>query len=394
MADVFISYKREDRAAAERIARALEALGIAAWFDGELAPGAAFTSDIERELHACKAQIVCWSPAAVGSEWVLGEAHIGRERNVLVPVVLAHCHPPPPFNMFHAESLAGFDGGAEHPGWLKVSEILGIKLERPGLRELPRLLDHGAADAWKAWAEANPLDPYAEKAWTTYEALSLDAERNRLALEREAARAAALKAEADRQATEERARVEAARLERLREADRKSAEDARRAGTLAETAPKPERATWTGPLLFAGVAALVTIAGLSALVLMRPDEKATHARAVEPPAALRAITPAAAAAYELAGAWRAAGDTACADPISLSVETDAEGEWLVTQRAIASNANGLSSSADAVRRERILGLEAGAVRTGGDDGGRLYRLQGEALSLGGGSDEVLLQRCG
>ena len=50
MADVFISYKREDRQTAERISIALEQLGFDVWWDFELLSGDKYRNVI-RALH-------------------------------------------------------------------------------------------------------------------------------------------------------------------------------------------------------------------------------------------------------------------------------------------------------------------------------------------------------
>ena len=55
MADIFISYAREDRAIAERLASAIEASGKSVWWDRHIKGGSQFSKDIERELHAAKA---------------------------------------------------------------------------------------------------------------------------------------------------------------------------------------------------------------------------------------------------------------------------------------------------------------------------------------------------
>lgn len=51
MADVFISYAREDRARAKRLAGALEARGLSVWWDREILAGQAFDEVIEAELR-------------------------------------------------------------------------------------------------------------------------------------------------------------------------------------------------------------------------------------------------------------------------------------------------------------------------------------------------------
>lgn len=130
MADVFISYKQEERERMRPIANALIDLGLEVWFDARLEAGTSFSEEIQREIDTCRAQIVCWSPAAVSSEWVRGEAEIGRKRGVLVPVLIEPCRLPPPFNMIHAENLIGWDGRSEHEAWRGVLRALSRHVGR------------------------------------------------------------------------------------------------------------------------------------------------------------------------------------------------------------------------------------------------------------------------
>lgn len=135
MADVFISYKREERAQVERIAERLRGLGLSVWFDARLPSGESFDEEINRELHAAKCVLVCWSPGAVQSQWVRAEAAIGRDRDVLAAVTLAPTQLYPPFNLIHSVDLANWDGADLHPGWLSVIGRLGALADRPDLVE-------------------------------------------------------------------------------------------------------------------------------------------------------------------------------------------------------------------------------------------------------------------
>ena len=111
MADVFISYAREDRPVAERLAATLEAAGRSVWWDREILPGHDFTAVIAAELAVAKAVIVIWSPASLASGWVRDEASEGLERRALVPVRLGGVEPPMGFRSIHAADLSGWDGG-------------------------------------------------------------------------------------------------------------------------------------------------------------------------------------------------------------------------------------------------------------------------------------------
>jgi hypothetical protein len=74
MADIFISYAREDQAAVKPLAAALEGAGYSVWWDRRILAGTEFSEEIERELKAAKAVIVAWSQESHASNWVKDEA--------------------------------------------------------------------------------------------------------------------------------------------------------------------------------------------------------------------------------------------------------------------------------------------------------------------------------
>ncbi|MBN8608644.1 MAG: toll/interleukin-1 receptor domain-containing protein [Caulobacterales bacterium] len=155
--DIFISYKREERPRVEAIAEALRALKFNVWFDARLTSGKAFDDEINQQVRAAKAVLVCWSPGAIASEWVRGEATIGRQRNVLCACMLEPCELTPPFNLVHAEDLSSGPLNAANPAWIKLVEQLGALIGRPGVSEY---VGADAADV-KAWRAAHPNDPLA-----------------------------------------------------------------------------------------------------------------------------------------------------------------------------------------------------------------------------------------
>lgn len=135
MADVFISYKREERAQVERIAERLKGLGLSVWFDSRLPSGESFDEEINREIHDAKCVLVCWSPGAVQSQWVRAEAAIGRERDVLATVTLAPTRLYPPFNLIHSIDLSKWDGRDTDPAWLATIGRIGALTGRQDLVE-------------------------------------------------------------------------------------------------------------------------------------------------------------------------------------------------------------------------------------------------------------------
>ncbi len=86
MADVFVSYARNDRARVAPLVAAIEAKGWSVWWDPSIAAGQQFDDQIETELQAASAVVVVWTPTSVASRWVRGEARDAAERGILVPV--------------------------------------------------------------------------------------------------------------------------------------------------------------------------------------------------------------------------------------------------------------------------------------------------------------------
>ena len=86
MAEIFVSYAREDRARVAPLVAALEAQGWSVWWDPAISPGQEFDRLINKELEEARAVIVVWTPASVDSRWVRGEAREAADRGVLVPV--------------------------------------------------------------------------------------------------------------------------------------------------------------------------------------------------------------------------------------------------------------------------------------------------------------------
>lgn len=133
--DVFISYKREDRARIDRIEAALTVLDLKVWFDWRLTPGLNFSEEIDAAARNAKAMVVCWSPAAVQSDWVQREATIGFGRDALAPVMLERCTPPEKFSALQAPDLSGWTGALDDRNWQRVLARIGDLI---GDRELAR----------------------------------------------------------------------------------------------------------------------------------------------------------------------------------------------------------------------------------------------------------------
>ena len=164
MADVFISYKQEERVAIERIATNLRALGLSVWFDASISAGETFNDEIDREARAASAVLVCWSPAARESRWVKAEAMIGFEQNKLVASYVAGpdaFSPPTPFNTSHIQDLRGWLAAASDTdaSWKSVLRRIGKLCNRADIESWGALPTHSSADALRVWISAHPSSP-------------------------------------------------------------------------------------------------------------------------------------------------------------------------------------------------------------------------------------------
>ncbi len=110
MADVFISYKREERGKAKALAEAIVMRGYSVWWDVDLLPGDRFAKEIDAVIGKAKAAVVLWSKAAIESDWVVAEATEAKKRKILVPAMIEAVEPPLYFRADHAVDLSSWDG--------------------------------------------------------------------------------------------------------------------------------------------------------------------------------------------------------------------------------------------------------------------------------------------
>jgi hypothetical protein len=110
VAQVFISYKTDDRPQVQRLVQGLRANGLAVWWDQDIAPDAPWELTIERELDEAKSVIVAWSQTSVASDNVKAEARRARHEGKLIQVFLDHCQPPLFFGERQGVSLEGWTG--------------------------------------------------------------------------------------------------------------------------------------------------------------------------------------------------------------------------------------------------------------------------------------------
>ena len=142
MADIFISYTREDRPRVEALAEALVQAGYSVWWDRNIAGGARYVEETEAELNIAKAVLVVWTKASIVSHWVADEAGAGRDTGRLVPLSLDGAIPPLGFRQFQTIDFSRWKPGEE----VKLAELraalsrlVGPGSKTPGSAKAPVL---------------------------------------------------------------------------------------------------------------------------------------------------------------------------------------------------------------------------------------------------------------
>ena len=125
MADIVLSYARDDRRQAELVADALERSGWSVWWDRAILPGTNYRQVIEAQLSAARCVVVLWSAAARQSNWVHDEATLALSRNVLVSVLIDDSEPPLGFRQLQTANLANWTGSASDPAFALFQQGIG-----------------------------------------------------------------------------------------------------------------------------------------------------------------------------------------------------------------------------------------------------------------------------
>lgn len=99
MADIFLSYAREDKKLAEVLVTTLRDMGLEIWWDEMLKTGRDFDDQIEKIIHECKCLIVLWTSTSILSRNVKDEANEALVENKLLPIQIGSARPPMGFRL-------------------------------------------------------------------------------------------------------------------------------------------------------------------------------------------------------------------------------------------------------------------------------------------------------
>lgn len=132
MADIFISYAREDETRIRELVRSLEGEGWSIFWDRRIPAGKTWQSYIGQALNDARCVIVAWSQHSVTSDWVIEEANDGKDRSILVPIFLESVKPPLGFRGIHAADLTNWKPGESSPHFDQlIQDIAGVVGGKP-----------------------------------------------------------------------------------------------------------------------------------------------------------------------------------------------------------------------------------------------------------------------
>jgi serine/threonine-protein kinase len=125
-ADIFVSYKAEDRTRLALLVEALEAEGFTVWWDAHIGGGKNWHEDIEENLASAKCVIVAWSKRSIGHEghFVRDEARRAQRRGAYLPIRLDVTEPPLGFGEIQAISLKGWHGDRSDPRFVALADAV------------------------------------------------------------------------------------------------------------------------------------------------------------------------------------------------------------------------------------------------------------------------------
>jgi len=123
MADVFLSYAREDQDRARAIAGALEARRWSVFWDRKLLGGQEFRPVLERELQSARCVVVLWSERSLASPFVRDEAAEALNGR-LVPVLIDPVLPPLGFREIQHVDLSRWHGDPADDDFLRFASAV------------------------------------------------------------------------------------------------------------------------------------------------------------------------------------------------------------------------------------------------------------------------------
>ncbi len=120
MANIFISYAREDLERVRPIVEELEKRDWSVFWDRTIPPGKKYQDVITDALEAARCVLVVWTKYSITSDWVWDEANDAKARDILVPLSLDAVKIPLGFRSYHTVDLSDWCHTSPHPGFQQI----------------------------------------------------------------------------------------------------------------------------------------------------------------------------------------------------------------------------------------------------------------------------------
>lgn len=122
MADIFLSYAREDWESVRSLTEALETEGWSVWWDTRIDPGQHFDQVIETQIAAARGVLVVWTGASTESQWARAEAAEALDQHKLTPAFLDNVRAPLLLRHVQGLDFKAWTGSPDDPAFLRLTE--------------------------------------------------------------------------------------------------------------------------------------------------------------------------------------------------------------------------------------------------------------------------------
>jgi len=142
MADVYIVYAREDRAVAEKL-HGLLAPRWDTWWDDKIT--GRFAKAIETEIPKARCVVPLFSASSRDKDTFTEELRLGQKHRIaLLPVRLDDSDPPYPFGSYSYTEMRGWNGEADHPGFLQLQRRIATIVPPRAKPQRPAVIANAA----------------------------------------------------------------------------------------------------------------------------------------------------------------------------------------------------------------------------------------------------------
>lgn len=144
MSDIYVSYANEDREKIQPLIDTLEKTTWSIFSDRAFPPGKKWLDKSESEIQKARCVIVFWTKVSVESHRVLEEADVGKQKKILIPILLDPVELPFNFQDLQSINLMNWSGDASSLLFDKlytaISSMLDSKSEKQSTERKTKLL--------------------------------------------------------------------------------------------------------------------------------------------------------------------------------------------------------------------------------------------------------------